>query len=106
MLEAHAADAGKKAPAKGKPAKGKAPAKDEEEKPKLDSQYVIEMKEAIKTEKAILRYRLTQIRNWALTRLTHQRESSLKIYKKLDDWIAVGNKAENDAIDEVCTVIK
>ena len=64
------------------------------------------MKEAIKIEKSILRYRLCQIRNWALQRLKHQRETSLRIYKKLDDWIAVSNKAENDAIDEVCTVIK
>jgi hypothetical protein len=64
------------------------------------------MKEAIKVEKSILRYRLTQIRNWALQRLKHQRELALKIYKKLDDWIAVANKAENDGMDEVCDVIK
>lgn len=38
--------------------------------------------------------------------MKHQRELALKIYKKLDDWIAVGNKAENDAMDEVCHVIK
>ena len=28
------------------------------------------------------------------------------MYQKLDDWIAVPSKAENDAIDEVCDVIK
>ena len=28
------------------------------------------------------------------------------MYQKLDDWIAVSSKAENDAIDEVCDVIK
>ena len=30
----------------------------------------------------------------------------MKIYQKLDDWIVVSSKAENDAIDEVCDVIK
>lgn len=64
------------------------------------------MREAIKVEKSILRFRLAQVRNWALMRLKHQREQSLKIYQKLDDWIQVSSKAENDAIDEVCDVIK
>ena len=98
-------DAGKKgaAAAKGKDAKGK-PAEDD--KPKVESVYVGEMKEAIKVEKSIFRYRLCQIRNWALKRLKHQREQSLRIYKKLDDWIQVSYKAENDAIEEVCDVVK
>lgn len=30
----------------------------------------------------------------------------MKIYQKLDDWISVSSKAENDAIDEVCDVVK
>jgi hypothetical protein len=64
------------------------------------------MKEAVRVEKSILRFRLAQIRNWALSRLVHQRERSLKLYQKLDDWIAVSSKAENDAIEEVCDVIK
>ena len=98
-------DGGKKggAPAKGKDAKGKAA---EDDKPKVESIYVGEMKEAIKVEKSIFRYRLCQIRNWALKRLRHQREQSLRVYKKLDDWIQVSYKAENDAIEEVCDVIK
>lgn len=64
------------------------------------------MKEAIKVEKSILRFRLSQVRNWALMRLKHQRELALKVYQKLDDWINVGSKAENDAIEEVCDVVK
>ncbi len=64
------------------------------------------MKQAIKVEKAILRYRLTQIRNWTLTALKEMRAKALKVYKKLDDWIAVANKTENDAVDEMCGVIK
>ena len=34
-----------------------------------ESPYIKEMREAIKTEKAILRFRLVQIRNWALDNL-------------------------------------
>ena len=45
------------------------------------------MKEAIKTEKSILRFRLTQIRNWALKRLRHQRQQALNVYGKIDDLI-------------------
>jgi hypothetical protein len=104
MAAAAAADAGKKGAAKGAPVKGKAAANEDESKP--ESIYIKEMKDAIKVEKSILRFRLTQIRNWAMNRLKYQREQSLKVYKKLDDWILVSSKAENDAIDEVCDVVK
>lgn len=59
------------------------------------------MKAAIKIEKSILRFRLTQIRNWALKRLREMRAKAIKVYTKLEDWIHVSNKAENDAIDEM-----
>jgi len=45
------------------------------------------MKAAIKVEKSILRYRLTQVRNWALKRLKEMRSKAIKVYLKLDDWI-------------------
>lgn len=102
LAQAAAADAGKKGGGKKDAKKGAA----EPDEPKPESVYVKEMKEAIKVEKSILRFRLAQIRNWALSRLLHQRERSLKLYQKLDDWIAVSSKAENDAIEEVCDVIK
>lgn len=89
--------------------KGAAPAKGakdpkkpaEDDKPVEDSQYVKEMRAAIKVEKSILRYRLTQVRNWALKRLRDIRSKSIKVYTKLEDWIHVANKAENDAVDEM-----
>lgn len=71
-----------------------------------DSQYVKDMRNAIKVEKSILRYRLTQIRNWTLKRLREMRSKAIKVYHKLEDWILVSNKAENDAIDEMSIVIK
>lgn len=55
-------------PKKGakKDAKKGAPAA-EEEKAIEESIYVKEMREAIKVEKSIFRYRLCQVRNWALS---------------------------------------
>jgi len=64
------------------------------------------MKESVKTEKSILRFRLVQIRNWALTNLRGNREKAIALYKKLDDWIFVAQKAEMDSIEEMCIVIK
>ena len=62
------------------------------------------MRAAIKVEKSILRFRLTLIRNWALKRLKEMRAKAVKVYTKLEDWIHVANKAENDAVDEmVCS---
>lgn len=65
-----------------------------------------EMKESIKTEKSILRFRLVQIRNWALTNLKQNRFNAIELYKKLDDWIYVAQKAEMDSIEEMCIVAK
>lgn len=102
LAQAAAADAGKKGAGKKDAKKGAA----EPDETKPESVYVKEMREAIRVEKSILRFRLAQIRNWALSRLLYQRERSLKLYQKLEDWIAVSGKAENDAIEEVCDVAK
>ena len=92
--------AGKKDPKKGQPAAA------EEEAAKKDSIYVEEMREAIKVEKSILRFRLVQVRNWALNQLKQTRQGSLDLYKMLEDWIYVAQKAEMDAIEEMTMVIK
>mmetsp|Transcript_6313 Transcript_6313/g.8432 ORF Transcript_6313/g.8432 Transcript_6313/m.8432 type:complete len:167 (+) Transcript_6313:2140-2640(+) len=64
------------------------------------------MREAIKVEKSILRFRLVQVRNWALSQLRNTRQGSLDLYKMLEDWIYVAQKAEMDAVEEMCMVIK
>ena len=89
---------------KGKPAKGKAAV--EEEKSVEESAFAREMKEAIRVEKSILRFRLVQIRNWTNYRLQESRTAAIRLYKKLDDWIHVAQKAEMDAIEEMCSVVK
>lgn len=71
-----------------------------------ESIYVKEMREAIKVEKSIFRYRLCQVRNWALNQLKGMRQNSLDLYKMLEDWIFVAQKTEMDAIEEMCMVIK
>lgn len=71
-----------------------------------ESIYVKEMKETIKVEKGILRFRLVQVRNWCLLQLKSRREAALSLYKKLEDWIYVAQKTEMDAIEEMCTVVK
>ena len=32
------------------------------------------------------------------------REKALKVYKKIDEWIYVATKAENEAVDEMVTI--
>ena len=78
----------------------------EDEKPLEDSIYVKEMRDAIKVEKSILRYRLVQVRNWTLQQLKEMRQKALDLYKMLEDWILVSQKVEMDAIEEMCIVIK
>jgi ferritin len=34
------------------------------------------------------------------------RSKAIKVYTKLEDWIHVANKAENDANDEMCSILK
>ena len=91
--------AGKKDAKKGQPAQ-------EEEKAVEESIYVKEMRESIKVEKSILRYRLVQVRNWALSQLKNMRQNSLDLYKMLEDWVFVAQKTEMDAIEEMSMIIK
>lgn len=91
--------------AKAPPAK-KATKEVEEVKEVEESPYVKEMKEAIKVEKSILRFRLVQIRNWTYQRLKERRQQAINMYKKLEDWISVAQKTEMDTIEEMCAVVK
>ena len=101
--QAQAADKKGGAPQKG----AKDPKKPaEEEKPLEESQYAKDLKAAVKLEKALLRFRLTQIRNWTLKRLRELRQKALKTYQKLEDWIQVASLAENEAVNQMCGVIK
>lgn len=92
---------------KAPPPKKGATAKDAEpEAAAEESAYVKEMREAVRVEKQILRYRLVQIRNWTLGKLQFQRQCFIDMHKKFDDWIQVATKTEMDTIEEMCTVVK
>ena len=104
VTQVQAAADQKKGGAKKDPKKGAAAV--EEDKTAEDSFYIKEMREAIKIEKSILRFRLVQVRNWALKQLRQTRQKSLDLQKMLEDWIFVAQKAEMDAIEEMCSVIK
>lgn len=90
VTQVQAAAAGDK---KGKaaPAKKGAQASKEAEAETIveESNYVKEMREAVKVEKSVLRFRLVQIRNWTVQRLQDTRQQALNTYKKFDDWIQV-----------------
>jgi len=105
---AAAADPKKGGAKKADPKKGAAAKQVDDAATTVDEEsvYVKEMKESIKTEKSILRFRLVQIRNWALTNLKQNRQTAIDLYKKLDDWIFVAQKAEMDSIDEMSIVFK
>lgn len=62
---------GDKKGTKAPPPKKGAPAskETEAEAPMEESQYVKEMRDAVKVEKSLLRFRLVQIRNWTVQRL-------------------------------------
>lgn len=38
--------------------------------------------------------------------LKESRKDFIKMYKKLEDWVFVAQKAEMEAIDDMCVVIK
>ncbi|CAI2385760.1 unnamed protein product [Moneuplotes crassus] len=95
------AAAGDKKGGKGKDAK-----KGGEEEVEEKYFYEEELQNAIKTEKAVLRFRLTMIRNWALSLMKEIRVRSNTCFQKLDTWIQVTFKAETDAIIEKEKVIK
>lgn len=97
-----AAGGDKKAANKGKDVKKGAVEEETTEKYFYDQ----ELKEAIATEKAVLRFRLTMIRNWALKRMKELRAKSHVCFEKLKTWIQVAFKAETDAILEKEKVIK
>eukprot|EP00357_Protocruzia_adherens_P027850 CAMPEP_0115013962 /NCGR_PEP_ID=MMETSP0216-20121206/25754_1 /TAXON_ID=223996 /ORGANISM="Protocruzia adherens, Strain Boccale" /LENGTH=351 /DNA_ID=CAMNT_0002383529 /DNA_START=1 /DNA_END=1056 /DNA_ORIENTATION=- len=65
-----------------------------------------ELKLCLDTELDIVRYRLTAIRDWAVTRLKTYRTQAVTVYEKLLDWVIMSTKAETDSIEELLLVLK
>ena len=106
-LEKEKEDAKKNAaPGKGKkgPEKGKENVEEtakEEVYPHND-----ELKQAISNEKSKFKYKLTLLKYWGISCLKNFRRLSLTVYNKLEDWIILAIKAENDALNELTVMLK
>ena len=90
---------GKKGPDKGK--ENPEEAAKEEVYPHND-----ELKQAISNEKSKFKYKLTLLKYWGIACLKNFRRLSLTVYNKLEDWIILAIKAENEALTELTTMLK
>lgn len=68
--------------------------------------YEEEMKHAIKIEKSKYRFRVTLLKYWGITYLKNLRKIANTIYNKLDDWIILSIKSENEALNELINILK
>jgi hypothetical protein len=68
--------------------------------------YEEEMKQAIKIEKSKYRFRVTLLKYWGITCLKNLRKLANTIYNKLDDWIILSIKAENEALNQLISILK
>ncbi len=69
-------------------------------------QYEEEMKNALKIEKSKYRFRVTLLKYWGIHCLINIRKLANSIYNKLDDWIILSIKAENDALNALVNLLK
>lgn len=77
----------------------------EEKKPEV-YENENEMKQSIKFEKAKYRFRLTLLKHWGIECLKNLRKMANSIYSKLDDWIVLSIKAENEALNQICNMFR
>lgn len=68
--------------------------------------YEDEMKLAIKNEKAKYRFRATLLKYWGIYCLKNVRQLANTVYNKLDDWIILSIKSENEALDQLTDILK
>jgi hypothetical protein len=66
-----------------------------------NNSYDEEMRTALKNEKTKFKFRMTQLKLWAENTLTKMRKLANQIYEKLDDWIILTIKTENEALNQV-----
>lgn len=65
-----------------------------------------EMKLSLKLEKAKFRGRITLLRHWGIQYIKNLRKQTDEIYSKLEDWIILAIKAENEALNQLCIILK
>lgn len=52
------------------------------------------------------RYRITLLRFWGINCFSNMRKLANNIYNKLDDWIILSIKAENEALNQLTDIIR
>jgi hypothetical protein len=65
-----------------------------------------EMKIVIKNEKAKYRFRITMLKYWGIIYIKNFRKIANNIYNKLDDWIILSIKSENEALNQLNNILK
>ena len=92
---------------KGKKGADKTQAQSPLDEPSEDTYaHNAEMKEALTNEKAKYRYKITLLKHWGIFVLTNIRKISLSVYDKLEDWIILAIKAENEALNQLTFMLK
>ena len=94
------------APAKGKKGPDKNKDNADEEKKEEVYPHSDELKQAMSNEKAKFKYKLTLLKYWGILCLKNFRRLSLTVYNKLEDWIILAIKAENEALNELTIMLK
>jgi hypothetical protein len=64
------------------------------------------MKIAIRNEKSKYRFRMTLIKYWAINYIKNIRKLTNNIYNKLNDWIILSNKSENEALNQLSSILR
>ena len=64
------------------------------------------MKKALSNEKAKYKYKITLLKYWGINCLKNMRRISLTVYNKLEDWIILAIKAENEALEQLTNMLK
>ena len=65
-----------------------------------------ELKTALSNEKAKYKYKITLLKYWGIFCLQNMRKFSLSVYNKLEDWIILAIKAENEALNQLTNMLK
>ena len=101
------AEANKKAAAANKGKKDKNAKNEPNEEEKIEpSEHEEEMKQALSNEKAKYKYKITLLKYWGISTLKNLRRLSLSVYNKLEDWIILAIKAENEALNQLTEMLK
>lgn len=68
--------------------------------------YEEEMKNALKYEKMKFKYRINAVKFWGINSLKNMRRLANIIFDKLDDWIIITIKSENEAMNSLTSLLR